>query len=288
VERLMAAERVAEWCADRRSQGRTIGLVPTMGAFHEGHGSLMERARRECDEVVVYLFINPLQFGSGEDLERYPRDLDRDLRIAQEREVDAFFTPTLEDMYPEGYPPPASRTIHPGPLGELYEGRARPGHFEGVLTVVDRLFGIVGKCSAYFGEKDAQQLFLVRQMATARHPSLRIVPCATVREPDGLAMSSRNSYLSSEERTGAVSLSRGLFVARDLFSAGERRSSQVIEAVTKEVGSEPLVALDYCSVVDDGSFEPIEVIETDARVLVAARVGPARLIDNILLLTALG
>ena len=288
MERLMDAEMTADWCAARRSQGRTIGLVPTMGAFHEGHVSLMERARNECDEVVVYLFINPLQFGTGEDLERYPRDLENDLRIAQERQVDAFFTPTLEDMYPEGYPPPASRTIHPGPLGELYEGRARPGHFEGVLTVVDRLFDIVGPCRAYFGEKDAQQLFLVRQMASARHPSVRIVACPTVRGSDGLAMSSRNSYLSAEEKTGAASLSRGLFAARDLFSAGERRSGRVVEAVSEQVGSEPLVALDYCAVVDDASFEPLEVIETDARVLVAARVGSARLIDNILLPSALG
>ena len=288
MERLISAEQVAEWCAARRSRGRTIGLVPTMGAFHEGHVSLMDRARTECDEVLVYLFINPLQFGSGDDLERYPRDLEGDLRVAQERKVDALFTPTLEDMYPDGYPPPASRTIHPGPLGELYEGRARPGHFEGVLTVVDRLFDIVGECSAYFGEKDAQQLFLVKQMATARHSNVRIVPCGTVREADGLAMSSRNSYLSAEERTGAASLSRGLFAARDLFSAGERRTGQVVEAVSQEVRSEPLVALDYCAVVDDGSFEPMEVIRADARVLVAARVGPTRLIDNILLPTALG
>lgn len=283
MERMISADHVAGWCAQARQRGTRIGLVPTMGAFHEGHLSLMDRAREECDAVVLYLFVNPLQFGSGEDLDRYPRDLEGDTRLARTRAVDVFFTPTLEDMYPQGYPPPASRTIHPGPLGERYEGGARPGHFEGVLTVVDRLFGVIGGCSAYLGEKDAQQLFLVRQMAEARHPEVRVVSCGTVREPDGLAMSSRNSYLSTEERAAASCLSRGLFAVRDLFANGERRANELRAVIEDVVRSEPLAALDYCDVVDELTFEPADAIEADARALVAARVGPARLIDNVLL-----
>jgi pantoate--beta-alanine ligase len=288
VEQLSSAEGVRSWAAGKREQGRKIGLVPTMGAFHDGHLSLMSRARRECDEVIVYLFLNPLQFGASEDLERYPRNPRRDRMLAQVHAADVFFTPTLEDMYPYGYPPPASRIIHPGPTGQRYEGEARPGHFDGVLTVVDRLLGIVGGCRAYFGEKDAQQLFLINQMAVARHPEVQIVPCETVREEDGLAMSSRNSYLSVQERSAAFCLSRGLFAARELFTDGARDAGALRTAVEDEVRAEPLAALDYAAVVEEASFEPVETVERDVRLLVAARVGETRLIDNLLLPLSLG
>lgn len=283
MEKLTSAEHVSAWTASKRRQARRVGLVPTMGAFHDGHLSLMSRARRECDEVIVYLFVNPMQFAPGEDLERYPRDLRRDTMLAQVEAVDVFFTPTLEDMYPEGFPPPPSRTIHPGPMGERYEGQARPGHFEGVLTVVDRLFDIVGGCRAYFGEKDAQQLFLVNQLAEARHSDVRIVACDTIREEDGLAMASRNAYLSVEERQAATCLSRGLFAARDAHANGQVDAAGLQAVVEAEVRSEPLAAFDYCAVVDQATFEAVDTLERDARVLVAARVGQARLIDNILL-----
>lgn len=283
MEKLTSAGHVSAWAAAKREEGRKIGLVPTMGAFHDGHLSLMSRARRECDEVIVYLFVNPMQFGPGEDLERYPRDLVRDTMLAQVEAVDVFFTPTLEDMYPDGFPPPPSRTIKPGPIGQRYEGRARPGHFEGVLTVVDRLFEVVGGCLAYFGDKDAQQLFLVRQVARARHSGVGVVACETIREEDGLAMASRNSYLSAEERQAATCLSRGLFAARDAHAVGRTEAATLRAIVEAEVRSEPLAAFDYCAVVGEEDFEEVDAVERDARVLVAARVGQARLIDNVLL-----
>lgn len=281
MEHMIVADHVSEWCASQRAEGVSLGLVPTMGAFHDGHLSIIRRARVECDRVVVYLFVNPLQFGSDEDLAMYPKDVARDEVLAESLGADLFFTPTLEDMYPHGYPPPASDVIHPGPLGDRLEGQARPGHFEGVLTVVHRLFSIAGPCRAYFGEKDAQQLFLVSEMAAARFPDVEVVACATVREPGGLAMSSRNARLSEEERRAAGSLSAGLFAAERLFASGERDATALVEEALRPMRAEPGVEVDYVVVVDPETFESTERIGEEAIVLVAAHVGPARLIDNI-------
>jgi pantoate--beta-alanine ligase len=286
VERLIGAEAVGAWCANRRAAGRDIGIVPTMGAFHEGHLALMRRARVECDTVVVYLFVNPLQFGPGEDLARYPRNIDRDATLAEGVGVDLLFTPTLTDMYPNGYPPKADRLVRPGPAGERFEGSIRPGHFAGMLTVVDRLFAITAPSRAYFGEKDAQQLFLVRQMTAERYPQTEIVACATVREPDGLSMSSRNVYLDPAARSAAACLSRGLFAVREFYGQGLRDPVALRQLMEARVREEPRAALDYAAVIDDATFEELKKPIADgvnARMLVAARLGSTRLIDNLLL-----
>lgn len=264
-----------------RADGRSIGFVPTMGAFHDGHRSLMHRARAECDRVLVSLFVNPLQFVQGEDFDRYPRDEDRDALIAQAEGGDLLLVPTVDDIYPDGYPP--KETIDPGPIGDVLEGAARPGHFRGVLTVVDRLFTIAGASRAYFGEKDAQQLFLITRMAAERHPEVAIVPCPTVREPDGLAMSSRNAYLSPKERAVAEIVPRALVAAVTLVTSGERDPERLRAVVGDVVAAEPLARLDYAEVVDDAIFQPVtEDLQKGGRyrVLIAVRVGTVRLLDN--------
>lgn len=281
MEHMIVADRVAAWCEARRAEGLSVGLVPTMGSFHEGHLSLIRRAQAGCDVVVVYLFVNPLQFGSGEDFAMYPKDAARDEVLADSLNADLFFTPTLEDMYPHGYPPPPADVIHAGPLGERLEGRARPGHFEGVLTVVHRLFTIVGACRAYLGEKDAQQLYLVREMAEARFPQVEVVACPTIREPDGLAMASRNRNLSADERIAATSLSAGLKAAERLFASGERDAAALVAAALAPMQTQRLVDVDYAAVVDPDTFEQVEHAGDDALALVAARVGTVRLVDNV-------
>ena len=272
------ASRAAE---QARQAGRTVGLVPTMGAYHDGHRSLMRRAREECDVVLVYLFVNPLQFGAGEDFDRYPRDEAADVATAEREGADVLFLPTVEEMYPGGYPPPPADLIDPGQAGAILEGASRDGHFAGVLTVVDRLFAIVGDGRAYFGEKDAQQLFLVREMAKTRHPGIAIVACPIVREPDGLAMSSRNVYLSDEERAAATCLYRALqTVARERL-AGESDAAKLRAAMAREIGAEALVRIDYAEIVDEATFEPLLEVDRPARALVAATLGTTRLIDNL-------
>jgi pantoate--beta-alanine ligase len=265
-------------CDEARTAGRTVGLVPTMGFFHEGHLSLMRRARSDQDVVAVTLFVNPLQFGPGEDFEAYPRDLDRDLALAEAEGVDLVFAPDAATMYPDG---PPRVTVDPGPLADRLEGAIRPGHFRGVVTVVAKLFHASGPATAYFGEKDAQQLAIVRRMVHDLSFPMRIVGCPIVRERDGLAMSSRNVYLSAEERAAATSLSRGLRAAAVLFAGGWRDAAVLAAAVADEVESEPLARLDYAVVVDDDTFDDIAMVERPARALVAARVGTPRLIDNL-------
>ncbi len=276
-------EAYREVVDDARAQIHPVGLVPTMGAFHDGHLSLMRRAVEERDTVIVYLFVNPLQFGEGEDYERYPRDEERDIATAEARGVEVMFLPTVEEMYPE-YPPMI--TVDPGPLGDRYEGAARPGHFRGVLTVIARLFDLTGACRAYFGEKDAQQLFLVRKMAIELAPQVEVVGCPTVREADGLAMSSRNVYLDLEERVAATCLHRGLQEAQHRLKQGEADAAALAAAIGEAVEAEPLAELDYATVVDDTTFEALETVGRagpPARALVAARIGTTCLIDNLLL-----
>jgi pantoate--beta-alanine ligase len=261
-----------------RGASGDLALVPTMGALHEGHASLLRRARAERPFVAMSLFVNPLQFAAGDDFERYPRDEGADLAVAERLGVDVVWAPPLEEMYPPGArrPPP-----DPGPVGDILEGGSRPGHFAGVLTAVRRLFEVCGPCTAYFGEKDAQQLFLVRKMVKHLDQSVTLVACPTVRQADGLALSSRNAYLSTEEREQAGCLFLALSEAAAAFRAGERGAGVLRAVMAREIGATPLARLDYAAVVDDTTFTEVDRIEGPARALVAARLGGTRLIDNL-------
>jgi pantoate--beta-alanine ligase len=264
-----------------RQAGRTVGLVPTMGALHAGHVSLMTRARAECDTVAVTIFVNPLQFGDPEDIAHYPRTLDWDLEVCARAGVDLVFVPPVTEMYP-GWPAPVATTVSVRGVSEGWEGASRPGHFDGVATVVAKLFSIAGPCRAYFGEKDYQQLAVVRQMVADLSLPVAVIGCPIVREPDGLALSSRNVRLSDEERRAAVVLSRALAVGRSLLEQGVDFSSAVSEAMRTAVETEPLVQLDYAVAVGAHDLVAREVIEDPGavRLLIAAQVGPVRLIDN--------
>jgi pantoate--beta-alanine ligase len=280
VEVIEAAADFRATCEAARAAGRSVGFVPTMGSFHDGHLSLVRRAREERDVVAVSIFVNPLQFGPHEDFEAYPRDLDRDLALSRADGVDLVFAPPVEEMYPGG--PPAV-TIDAGPLAERLEGAIRPGHFRGVATAVAKLFHAVGPSTAYFGEKDAQQVAIVRRMVRDLSFPIQLVGCPIVREPDGVAMSSRNAYLTQEERAAARCLSRGLSKAQALFESGERSAQPLVATARTEIDDEPLASLDYAVVVDDETFDEVQEVSAPARALVAARIGKPRLIDNILL-----
>jgi pantoate--beta-alanine ligase len=264
-------------CEEARRKDLSVGFVPTMGFLHEGHLSLARQAREECEFTVMSIFVNPLQFGPGEDLASYPRSLGRDSELAEGTGMDLLFTPDQAEMYPQG--PPAV-TVDPGPLGDRLEGASRPGHFRGVCTVVAKLFDLVGPCRAYFGEKDAQQLAVIRRMTADLDMPVEVVGCPTVREPDGLATSSRNIYLSAEERAAALCLSRALFEARELVGAGQRDAAELRDRMRARIEEEPLAVLDYVAVVDDRTFEDVDRVLGPSRALVAARFGEARLIDN--------
>lgn len=263
-----------------RAQGRTVGMVPTMGAFHEGHLSLIRRAREDRDLLVVSIFVNPTQFADPDDLATYPRDEERDLELARREGVDVVFAPAVGEMYPAGEP---EVTVDPGPLGDRLEGASRPGHFRGVATVVAQLFHAAGPCAAYFGEKDAQQLAVIRRMVRDLSFPVEVVACPTVREPDGLALSSRNVRLSREQREAAGCLFLALSEAAALARSGESDAARLVAAMAREVGATPLARLDHAAVVDEATFEEIRTIEGPARALVAARFGDVRLIDNLLL-----
>jgi len=251
-----------------------------MGALHEGHDGLITRARDRGGFVAVSIFVNPTQFAQGEDLQRYPRDEAADLARCEALGVDAVWAPSVQEVYSPGIDLPAP---DPGPVGETFEGASRPGHFGGVLMVVHRLFSVTGPTSAYFGEKDAQQLFLVRNMVVSQGLAAEIVACPTVREPDGLARSSRNRNLTPEEREQAPSLFLGLSEAAVAARGGEHEVSVLIAAIAREVGAAGLARLDYAAVVDEATFEPISSLDRPARAIVAARFSGARLIDNLLL-----
>jgi pantoate--beta-alanine ligase len=281
VIRTVATTRAT--CERARAEGRTVGFVPTMGAFHEGHRSLMRRARSERDLVVVSIFVNPLQFGDPADLEAYPRAEAADLEVARSEGVDLLFAPSVDEMYPNGEP---ELTVDPGPLGERLEGATRPGHFRGVATVVAKLFDTVGPCAAYLGEKDAQQLAVIRRMVRDLSLPVDVRACPVVREPDGLALSSRNRLLSPDEREAATCLFLALSEAAELARAGEREAGRLVAAMAREIGATPLARLDYVAVVDDQTFEEVLTIAGPARALVAARFGRVRLIDTLLLPTA--
>jgi len=264
-------------CDDARAAGHTVGFVPTMGFFHEGHRSLMRAARSENGFVVLSLFVNPTQFGPNEDLSGYPRDPEGDAAVGDAEGVDVLFTPGVDEMYPAG----ARTTVHVDGLTGGLCGAARPGHFDGVTTVVTKLFSIIGPCRAYFGRKDAQQLAVIRRMTADLDLPVDVVGCALVREPDGLALSSRNSYLTDDERAEATILSGALYMASEAVVPGLRDAAAIRRLIADTIARAPLVQLDYAEVVDAVTLEPIDEIRGDALVALAAHVGKARLIDNV-------
>jgi pantoate--beta-alanine ligase len=265
--------------AAARQAGAAVGLVPTMGALHAGHRSLLAAARRENGFVVASIFVNPLQFGPNEDLASYPRDLAGDLAVMERDGVDLAFTPEPAEMWPR---PPVVR-VSAGEIGTRLEGALRPGHFDGVATVVAKLLNLVGPCRAYFGRKDAQQLAMVRRMVSDLAFPNEIVACPTIREPDGLALSSRNAYLSPEQRRRATALSAGLRAGLDAWLAGERDPAKIEAAAVAVLDDTPGIDTQYVALVEPEGFEPSRTAEAGHVLAVAARVGPARLIDNLIL-----
>lgn len=269
-------KEVREIAENWKKQSLSIGLVPTMGYLHDGHKSLIEKARCENDKVVVSIFVNPIQFGPNEDFEKYPRDMERDADVCRQAGADLIFTPEVYEMYP-------SKNLVYLDIDELGEGLCgakRPGHFRGVCTVVSKLFNIVTPDRAYFGEKDAQQLTIIRRMAQDMNYKTQIVPCPIVRESDGLAMSSRNSYLSPEERAAALVLSKSLGLAHNLLLSGERKAETIKNCLIENISSEPLACIDYVAVVDASTLKDTDRFDGAVLVAVAVYIGKTRLIDN--------
>jgi pantoate--beta-alanine ligase len=262
-----------------RADGHTVGFVPTMGALHAGHRSLLDTARRECDVVAASIFVNPLQFGAGEDLASYPSDLDEDLRLCAAAGVDWVFAPSVEEMYPDGAP--MATTVSVSGVSEELEGASRPTHFAGVATVVAKLFALAGICRAYFGEKDWQQLAVIRRMATDLSFPVEVIGCPTVREPDGLALSSRNVYLTPEERAAAPALHRSLLAGLEAIGAGERDPLAVRSAMLAVLDGVAEAQVDYLEVREASTLAPMGTLSGTLRLLGAARFGKARLIDNV-------
>lgn len=272
---MRVATTIDQYRRIRAAMTGTVGAVPTMGYLHEGHLALVRRARAENDHVVVSIFVNPTQFGPNEDYARYPRDPERDLALLRAEGVDAVFMPSVEEMYPEGF----ATYVNVERLTERLEGAHRPGHFRGVTTVVTKLFHILQPHRAYFGQKDAQQLIVIRRMTRDLAFPVDIVDVPTVREPDGLAMSSRNVYLSPDERRAATVLFRALERARQLWDAGVRDGDRLREAMREVIDSEPLARADYVSVADPETLEELGAIEGRALASLAVRLGSTRLID---------
>lgn len=277
LARVRTVPQLRSALARMRARGERVAFVPTMGALHDGHLSLVRSARRRADRVVVSIFVNPLQFGPKEDFTKYPRPASRDRALLAREGVDLLWEPRVEDIYPAG-----DRTrVSVAGLSDVLEGASRPGHYTGVCTVVMRLLNAVQPDDLWLGQKDAQQALVLERMAADLLVPVRILRGDTVREPDGLAMSSRNAYLSPSERQQAVALSQGLTAARVLLRQGERRSARLVAAIRREWAGYPLVHEDYIVVVDPDTLVPLRTVRGAALVAVAARVGPARLIDNL-------
>lgn len=270
--------RIDEVRAWRREAGE-VGLVPTMGYLHAGHVSLVERARRECAAVAATIFVNPTQFGPGEDFARYPRDLERDRRLLEQAGCDLLFAPPVEEVYPPG----CATRVDVGPVAAPLEGERRPGHFVGVATVVLKLLNIVQPARAYFGQKDAQQLAVLRRLVRDLDLPVEVVGCPIVREADGLALSSRNSYLGPDERRAAPVLFRALAAAREAHAAGERDAEVLRGTMLSVLEAEPLARVDYVSVADPETFAELVRVTDGALLSMAVRIGRARLIDNLVL-----
>jgi len=273
----IAAMRAAS--RSQRNAGKRLGLVPTMGALHEGHLSLMRAAQSQCNLVAASLFVNPLQFGPGEDLAKYPRDFEGDRALLEKVGVDFLFAPGVEEMYPAG----AVTYVTVEGLSDKLDGQSRPGHFRGVTTVVAKLFHIVEPDVAFFGQKDAAQVAIIQHMVRDLNFPVQIVVCPIIREADGLAMSSRNAYLDSQQRKSAAVLYRSLMRVQEQFDQGERRGAKLIEAGQRVFTEEPSVRLDYFEIVDPETLDRVDVVSQQSLVAIAAFVGKTRLIDNIVL-----
>ncbi|MFT9496140.1 pantoate--beta-alanine ligase [Anaerosolibacter sp.] len=270
-------KQIREEVARARKEGKKVGFVPTMGYLHEGHASLIQRAKAENEFVVVSIFVNPTQFGVGEDFETYPRDLERDSEIAEQAGANIIFHPTVGEMYPLGY-----RTyVDVEGITSKLCGASRPGHFRGVTTIVSKLFHMVKADRAYFGQKDAQQVAVIQQMVRDLNMDIEIVPCPIVREADGLAMSSRNTYLNPSERQAALILSQSLFEAQGMIDHGEHDAGKLGFWIKENIQTEPLAKIDYVEIVDAVTLEEIEEIKGDVLIALAVRIGKTRLIDNI-------
>ncbi len=275
--------RTIEWMKqiahDARAKEHVLGLIPTMGALHEGHVSLVRAAKQDCSPVVASIFVNPMQFGPGEDLQKYPRTFEQDAAALENLGVNYLFAPDASEMYPNGF----RTSVSVEGLSDRLEGRSRPGHFRGVTTVVLKLFEIVQPQRAYFGRKDAQQLRIIRQMATDLNLDTQIITCPIVREPDGLAMSSRNAYLQGDARRAATVLYRALISAKKEIEAGQTEAARLVETMRQVFNKEPNAALDYAEIVDADTLEPVLRLRKTCLALVAAFVGKTRLIDNALI-----
>lgn len=270
---------IREFVRQARAGGHSIGLVPTMGYLHEGHLELMRRAKERCDTVIISIFVNPTQFGPNEDFDRYPRDMERDARLAGEVGVDAIFNPSVEEMYPAGF----CTYVDVKRITEKLCGLSRPGHFRGVATVVTKLFNIVKPDCAFFGQKDAQQALVIKRMVADLNMDLEVVTLPTVREPDGLAMSSRNIYLKPEERRAALVLYRSLQRAKEAYQAGERNVAKLRRLVVDMIEAEPLANIDYVEIYSYPELEEVKEIQGQVLLAIAVKIGRARLIDNIIL-----
>ena len=272
-------DSIAQMRALRCRVTGVVGFIPTMGYLHEGHLSLVRQARVENSEVIVSIFVNPTQFGVGEDYAVYPRDTERDLDLLQKEKTDIVFTPSVDEMYPLGF----NAWVKIEGVTERLEGACRPGHFQGVTTVVAKLFNIVEPNRAYFGQKDAQQVIVIKKMAADLNMNLEVVVLPTIREEDGLAMSSRNIYLNHEERQAATILFKVLTLAHQLFNKGERNAERLRHEMVYLINREPLIKIDYVSIAERSTLEELSTIDRPALASLAVRIGKTRLIDNILL-----
>jgi pantoate--beta-alanine ligase len=266
-----------EWTVSQKGSGNRVGLVPTMGALHDGHLSLVEAARKHCDQVALTIFVNPTQFAPHEDLSAYPRPLEKDLALCRDAGVNLVFTPTVAEMYPDE----AVTTVHVAKLTDGLCGPFRPGHFDGVATVVAKLFNILPANAAFFGEKDYQQLQVIRRMVADLNLPISIIGCPTIREPDGLAMSSRNVYLSPEQRKQASSIHRALSEAVACVQRGEKETAGIIDNIRQTIMNAGPATIEYISVVDAENLAPLSCFDRPARLCVAVRIGKCRLIDNV-------
>lgn len=267
-------KQVKDW----KNDGLSVALVPTMGYLHEGHESLIKKASEDNDKVIVSIFVNPMQFGINEDLSTYPRNIDRDSDICEKNGASLIFNPSVEEMYTDGF----STFVDLNNLTSGLCGKSRPTHFRGVCTVVSKLFNIVNPDKAYFGQKDAQQLSIIKQMVTDLNFDIEIVSCPIVREADGLAKSSRNTYLSKEERQASTIINKSLKKAKALIKSGERDSKNIIDFIKNEINKEPLAKIDYVSIVDNNTIKSIKTIEEGSLIAVAVFIGNTRLIDNFI------
>ncbi len=277
--KMQVINTIAEMRKLRRQLSEPVGFVPTMGYFHEGHLSLVRQARKENPTVVVSIFVNPTQFGPGEDFQDYPRDLNRDLELLEREKVDIVFVPSEEEMYPRGF----NSWVDVEKVTERLEGASRPGHFRGVATVCAKLFNIIQPTRAYFGQKDAQQAIVIKKMVADLNMNLEIVVVPTVRESNGLAMSSRNTCLNPEERQAATVLFKALSLARELWQGGEKDADKIRPQMTSLIQKEPLAKIDYVSIADANTLEELQKIDRPAIVFLAVRIGKTRLIDNVIL-----